>query len=362
MDFEPKCRTTAMGIMPHTDPRAALELALSLDVPFWPQLPRLTFSEDMFAQFAKGFPGAYINEVEGRIEFDTENFLEELHHYSAGMDDMEAFRIDDDTSMTFPRFMKADLESRAAIRGQVCGPVNFGFRVTDQQRRPLIYNDDVREILFDFALRKVNSQYRELAAKNSNAFVWVDEPGLGWVFNSFAGYNELQASEDYRRFLDGFEGPRAIHLCLNVHLPYLLDLGLDILSIDVFQLDTMPKAYSEPIAEFLLGGGIMVWGIVPTESDTLDPETPQTLLERLAGYWKVIEDNSNISREQIARRSLIAPSKCCIKNAVNVEMKERVRETAIDCPNHYMEEELVERAFSYLPEISGMLRDRFRLH
>ena len=39
-------------------------------------------------------------------------------------------------------------------------------------------------------------------------FVWVDEPGLGWVFNQFAGYNELQAQVDYREFLDGLEGPR----------------------------------------------------------------------------------------------------------------------------------------------------------
>jgi len=36
MELEARCRTTAMGIMPHTDIERALELALGLDIPFWP--------------------------------------------------------------------------------------------------------------------------------------------------------------------------------------------------------------------------------------------------------------------------------------------------------------------------------------
>ena len=44
------CKTTAMGIMPHTDIDRAIELAFSLDIPFWPQLPNVSFYEDMYAQ------------------------------------------------------------------------------------------------------------------------------------------------------------------------------------------------------------------------------------------------------------------------------------------------------------------------
>lgn len=32
--------TTAMGILPHKNLEEALSLAMSLDVPFWPQIPR----------------------------------------------------------------------------------------------------------------------------------------------------------------------------------------------------------------------------------------------------------------------------------------------------------------------------------
>ena len=42
--------TTAMAVMPHTDIERALKMALSLDVPFWPQLPNYSYYEDMYVQ------------------------------------------------------------------------------------------------------------------------------------------------------------------------------------------------------------------------------------------------------------------------------------------------------------------------
>ena len=46
-----------MAILPHDQPEPALELALSLDIPFWPQLPHLSFYEDMYVQAGEHFPG-----------------------------------------------------------------------------------------------------------------------------------------------------------------------------------------------------------------------------------------------------------------------------------------------------------------
>jgi len=42
--------TTAMAVMPHTDTDRTLEMALSMDVPFWPQLPNYSYYEDMYVQ------------------------------------------------------------------------------------------------------------------------------------------------------------------------------------------------------------------------------------------------------------------------------------------------------------------------
>jgi hypothetical protein len=45
LSFTAELATTAMGIMPHEDVDTALEVVLSTDIPFWPQLPRLAYHE-----------------------------------------------------------------------------------------------------------------------------------------------------------------------------------------------------------------------------------------------------------------------------------------------------------------------------
>ena len=220
LNFQASCKTTAMGIMPHTNVGRALELALSLDIPFWPQLPNISFYEDMYAQTSQNLPGIVIDPNDERISFNTTKFEEELGDYSQRMAEPGTFALIQRYSVTYHQFLAKNLQAYPAIRGQVTGPVSFGFRVTDEDSRPIIYNDGVRAILFDFIQRKVNMQYRQLRGKNQNAFVWLDEPGLGWVFSGLSGYNDVQARQEYQSFLAGLEGPRALHLCANVNLPY----------------------------------------------------------------------------------------------------------------------------------------------
>ncbi|MGD8880458.1 MAG: hypothetical protein PVI82_01125 [Desulfobacterales bacterium] len=52
--------TTAMAVMPHTDVARALEVALSLDVPFWPQLPNYRYYEDLRISFQFCRPGTFL--------------------------------------------------------------------------------------------------------------------------------------------------------------------------------------------------------------------------------------------------------------------------------------------------------------
>jgi hypothetical protein len=53
--------TTAMAVMPHTNVDEAMNLALSLDIPFWPQLPHYNYYEDMYVQAAEHFPGIILD-------------------------------------------------------------------------------------------------------------------------------------------------------------------------------------------------------------------------------------------------------------------------------------------------------------
>ena len=71
LNFQAGCKTTAMSILPHTSVEQALELVLSLDIPFWPQLPNVSFYEDMYAQSSYDFPGVIINPDNGKISFSN---------------------------------------------------------------------------------------------------------------------------------------------------------------------------------------------------------------------------------------------------------------------------------------------------
>jgi hypothetical protein len=354
--FEARCSTTAMGIMPYKDIERALELALSLDIPFWPQLPKVSLYEDMYVQASQNFPGIAIDFDKERLSFDTARFEQELDGYFVKRDVPEAFALTAEYSAVFHKFLSKELQGYKAVRGQVTGPVSFGFKVLDENLKPVIYNDAARTILFDFIQKKANVQYRELKERNPHAFVWLDEPGLGYVFSGLSGYNEQLAKEDYHNFVAGLEGPKGLHLCADVNLPYLLELGVEILSFDAYQIGFMPREYAGNVAEFIRQGGIISWGIVPTESTILATQTPETLAAILSDYWEVISENTGLSLNQIARQALVAPARCCLSDLGRVSTDGK---TVSECQVSSIEEGIVEKAFDFLPELSQILRDKY---
>ncbi len=70
--------TTAMAVMPHTDVKQALTAAMSLDIPFWPQLPNLNYREDMYVQAAEHFPGILLDMEKKLFGFLLINLLQNL--------------------------------------------------------------------------------------------------------------------------------------------------------------------------------------------------------------------------------------------------------------------------------------------
>jgi hypothetical protein len=182
---------------------------------------------------------------------------------------------------------------------------------------------------------------------------------LGWVFSGLSGYSDTRAKEEYRDFLSALDGPPALHLCASVNLPYLLSLGVALLSFDAFQMEIMPKGYTQAVADYIAGGGIISWGIVPTDSSTLAAETPDTLTDRLMKYWGVVAGNSAASVDQIARQALIAPARCSLKNLGLVGAQdEKSRGKAAPASDSTVEERTVELAFDYLLHVSKNLRSR----
>jgi hypothetical protein len=339
--FDAELRTTAMGILPHTDVDAALDLALSVDIPFWPQLPRLGFFEDMYAQASEGFPGITLDLENERVVFDTARFYDELWSYAEASQSPEYFALSPAYSAVFHRFLQLDLRDRVAIRGQTIGPISFGLKVTDEERKPIIYNEDVKAILLEFMAGKINQQLAEMQAVHPEAFVWLDDPGLEFVFSSLSGYTDLMAREDLSAFLASLKGLKGLHLCGNPDWDFLLTANLELLSFDAYARGDLFIRYADEIGRFLTRGGILSWGIVPTGTADLDRESPESLVARLEALWGFLAE-AGLDRERIMHQGILAPATCCLVNPDRTET--------------------VERAFAMLGIISETLRERYRLH
>ena len=54
-----------------------LQLALSLDIPFWPQLPRVSYYEDMYVQASEHFPGIVLDLEKRTLRFSLDKFVAE---------------------------------------------------------------------------------------------------------------------------------------------------------------------------------------------------------------------------------------------------------------------------------------------
>ncbi len=332
--------TTAMAVMPHTDVERALEAALSLDIPFWPQLPNTSYFEDMYVQASEHFPGICLDIQNRRLSFSTEKFIAELEETLAHFEEPDYFDVSPDYSAVYRRFLQLDLRDRPAIRGQLEGPISFGFNVLDENDRPILFNDTVRPFMLEFMAKRINVQLQKLKERNANAFMFVDEPGMQFLFSALAGYGDIKAKADLDQFFAMVERPRGIHLCGNPDWDFLLGLDLDVLSLDVYTNAQIFSAYAASIRKFLDRGGTIVWGIVPTGVEAFEKENFQSLVSQIESVWRVLRDKG-IDFDLLLSRSLLSPATCCLVN-----------------PDR---EKTVEKAFDRIREISRRMRGHYAL-
>jgi hypothetical protein len=331
--------TTAMAVMPHTDVDRALEMALTLDVPFWPQLPNYSYYEDMYVQAAEHFPGIILDVDKRTLRFSMDKFTDELEATLMQFDNPAMFDISETYSAVYHRFLSLDLADRPAVRGQLEGPVSFGFNILDQDERPILFDDTIRPFMLDFMVQRLNVQLARLKELNGNAFMFVDEPGLQFLFSAMSGYDDQKAKTDLDQFFAQVDRPRGIHLCGNPDWDFLLNLDLDVLSLDVFTNAEIFSSYATAIGNFLDRGGVIVWGIVPTGFEAFEKEDIPTMIQRLEHVWKKLW-SKGIDRERMIARSMLSPATCCLVNPD----KERT----------------VERAFLSVKQISERLCDKYK--
>jgi hypothetical protein len=210
--------------------------------------------------------------------------------------------------------------------------------VLDQDERPILFDDTVRSFMLDFMARRINVQLSCLKERNPNALMFVDEPGLQFLFSAMAGYGDIKAKDDRDYFFAQVDRPRRIHLCGNPDWDFLLRKDLDMLSLDVYTNGEIFASYANAIQKFLDQGGVLVWGMVPTGFEAFEKEEIPSLIQRLEQIWKTLWAKG-IDRDLMIARSMLSPATCCLIN-----------------PD---KEKTVERAFASLNRMKEILRETY---
>jgi len=269
-----------------------------------------------------------------------EKFIAEFEEAMSHFEDPDYFDISETYSVVYPRFLKLDLSGCPAIRGQLEGPISLGMNVPDQDGRPLLFDDSIRPLLLEVMAKRANVQLSRLREKNANAFLYIDEPGLQFLFSALSGYGDQAARKDLETFFSMVQRPRGVHLCGNPDWDFLLGLDLDILSLDVYTNGEIFASYARSIRRFLDRGGVLSWGIVPTNFEPFGKESLESLTQRLSEIWRILQEKG-IDLDFLLSRSLLSPATCCLVNPDG--------------------EKTVEKAFELVRELSARLRDRYRL-
>jgi len=210
----------------------------------------------------------------------------------------------------------------------------------DQDGRAILFDDSIRPFMLEVLAKRVNVQLDRLKKQNANAFMYVDEPGLQFLFSAMSGYSDQAGKKDLETFFSMVERPRGVHLCGNPDWDFLLGLDLDILSLDVYTNGEVFSSYARSISKFLERGGILCWGIVPTNFEPFEKENLESLEKKLREIWDFLV-KKEIDLEFLLSRSLLSPATCCLVNPDT--------------------EKTVEKAFEMVKDLSARLREKYKL-
>lgn len=315
--FVPSFGTSGIGSLPLAGGAEAVKFVLDadLDFPFWPQLPRRGFQEQMIPQYAEGMPAVVMDRTAETTRFDSELKYEQLAaFYEAYMEDDPArFAISPEVAEGLHAFLAdAGGHSWRAVKGQVTGPITFGTGINDPGKSMLYSDPDLRDAAVKLLARKAQWQVAQLRTLAPDVIVMVDEP----VLSAFGSSAYVGISDEDVIALEGeiFEAIRAagglsgIHVCGNSDWSVIIRTGVDILNFDAYRYGPRLALYAEAVQGFLGRGGCIAWGLVPTTPEELKRESCESLVARLKECVNALTARG-IPGTLVRERSMLTP--CC---------------------------------------------------
>jgi hypothetical protein len=343
--FQPRGLPALIGSLPLTDHIKACQLVLEYmpQIPLWIQLPA-NKEEGMVPQFMPGLPG--LCSTEGRLYIDTTRddfdndilrFYEDYMAVTEGDSDLASsrFSLSEETArgfFVFVEHLKRLASPPAAVKGQVTGPFTFCTGIADQNRKAIIYDDQVKDAAVKLLALKSRWQVQQLKQFDCPVIIFLDEPALaGFGSSEFIGISPEEIARSLEEVIAGVHaegGLAGVHVCANTDWSLVLDSAADIVSFDAYAYFDRFILYADQLKAFLDAGKMIAWGMVPTlNPEELEKATTASLVEQWQQKAAQIE-KLGIDAEQLIAQSLITPS--CGAGSLTVDQAVKVLELTRD--------------------------------
>ena len=302
--------TTGIGSLPHLDADEACGLVLrSFDIPFWPQLPKVSFLESMIPQFSEGMPFIRINRERETI-FVRRDESDELERFYEGYHEESRIAMSEDYARGFYSYLKA-IKTRhfGALKGQITGPLTFTLGLKDSEGRLLYFDEELRQISLMLLQAKARWQIDHLKHFADEVIIFIDEPILSAIGST--AYLGVSAEETLRLLKEMADAIRnsggipGIHCCGNADWPLVIESGIQILNFDAYNYFDNFLIFHEEVTKFLEGGGYLAWGIVPT-TDEIAKESPDSIIDVFQERLDAL--SRHVPRNTLLSHSLLTPS------------------------------------------------------
>jgi methionine synthase II (cobalamin-independent) len=307
---------TGIGSLPHKDIDAALDLIFKYvpEIPFWPQLPKRDIREAMIAQFSENFPCLKITS-EGLV-FDPENKDEQLEAFYERViaDDAPYFKISEPYALGLHKFYnrleKIGLQDIEFIKCQITGPFTFAAGISDENGIALLHDKVYMQAIIKALTFKALWQINLFRKFNKKIMLFVDEPYLSCFGSAYTPLNKEDVVKGLSELTEPLKNQDVllgVHCCGNTDWSIFTDVkNLGLISFDAFEFLDRLILYADDLKRFFDRGGILCWGIVPTQLFSGE-ETPDFLIRMIKeGIYKL--EKKGFGEEALSDNIIISPS------------------------------------------------------
>jgi hypothetical protein len=307
-----------IGSLPYKTPKAAWDNVLNYfpDIPFWPQLPKRSYLENMYVQFSEHLPGRIVDLEKEHIYIDKINAPEsELEKFFNDFltNDLDKFAVSRDYcegiyyGLELLNGNSKLFDPIDYIKGQITGPISFGLQIVDEALKPIRYDDMYHDITLKNLQRKAQWMEKILSKFNKKTIMSVDEPYLSSIGSGILNLNRDQIIQDIELIFQNINGLKAMHCCGNTDWSIITDTSLDILLFDGYNYMQNVALFTTDLQTFLDRGGCLGWGMVPSTPEPLAKETQESLRARFETGLELLI-SKGFDRDQLLQQSFLTPS------------------------------------------------------